>query len=102
MPQSLHDFAAEVVALESSPPDEAAAAALERAIAAAGWATPSEREAAQALVLRLAKVRLSRLRPALAVPRPGASGPTAGGEGLLTFAPSARYRADGGWPGPLS
>jgi hypothetical protein len=57
MPQSLRDFAAEVETRESFPPDDA--------IAAVGWATPSEWEAAQALVLRQAKVRLSRMRRAL-------------------------------------
>jgi hypothetical protein len=63
MPQSLRHFAAAVETLESSPFDDAAVAALERAIAAERWATPPEREAAQALVLRLAKVRLTVANP---------------------------------------
>jgi hypothetical protein len=59
MPQPcLAALAAAVTALETCRPAEGALAELEKAIAACPWDLPADREAAQALVLRLAHLRL--------------------------------------------
>jgi hypothetical protein len=57
-PPCLAALAAAVTALETCRPSADAVTELEKAIAACPWDRPPDRETAQALVLRLARLRL--------------------------------------------
>jgi hypothetical protein len=63
LPPCIIALSAAVTALETCRPDQAAIAALESVIASNPWSTPGEREAAQTLVLRLGRLRITLADP---------------------------------------